>query len=284
MTPHVTPWHADDEILARYAAGTTPPVLSASVEAHLLGCAACRERLGAEVEGGEQDRAWQRLADVIDRPTPSLLGRLGSANRFVRSTVATPAMVVAALSAVALLVLVPLTAAAVTGDAGLLALLVAAPLAPVAAVALAYRVQADPAGEMSLATPTAGFRLVALRAVVVSVAALLATTVALLLVGVWVDLTTSMVLSWCLPGVALAGLVLLAGTTRLDPVQVAGGLSVVWALAVVTGSTWGRRLRPEAVLDVLAQPDLQTAALVVALAALLLTVVRRDTVSYRRTA
>ena len=61
-------------------------------------------------------------------------------------------------------------------------------------------------------------------------------------------------------------------------------LSLGWAAAVVTGSTVGRRLRPDVVLDVLTTPALQTAALVVALAALFLTVARRDTVSYRRTA
>lgn len=284
MNTDRTPWHVDDEDLAGYAAGTTSPVLSTSVETHLLSCAECRQRLGADAETAEVDAAWRRLADEIDRPSPGILGRLDPAHGVARSVVATPAMVVAALSAVALVVLVPLAAAAIAGDAGLVALLVAAPLAPVAAVALAYRDQADPAGEISLATPAAGLRLVALRAFVVAAAALFAATAALLLVGVWVDLTAAIVLSWCLPGLALSTLVLLAGTTRLDPVRVAGVLSLGWAAAVVTGSTVGRRLRPDVVLEVLTTPALQTAALAVALAALFLTVARRDTVSYRRTA
>ena len=38
--------------------------------------------------------------------------------------------------------------------------------------------------------------------------------------------------AWCLPGLALAALVLLAGTTRLDPLHVAVGLSAGWAVAV----------------------------------------------------
>ena len=284
MSQHPTPWHVDDETLAGYASGSTSPVLSTSVETHLLRCADCRLRLAAAAPPTELDEAWHRLADVIDRPSPGILGRFGALHRFTRSTIATPMMVVAALSAVALVVLVPLAAAAVTGDAGLVALLVAAPLAPVAAVALAYRDQSDPAGEISLATPSAGLRLVALRALAVSVAALLAATVALLVVGVWVDLTAAMVLGWCLPGLALSALVLLAGTTRLDPVRVAGVLSAGWAAVVLAGSTVGRRLQPEAALDVMASPALQTAALAVALAALFLTVARRDTVSYRRTA
>ena len=282
-TPH-TPWHVDDEDLAAYAAGGTSPVLSTSVETHLLSCPGCRHRLAADTEQAEVDTAWQRLADTIDRPSPGILSRLGTAHGVARSVVATPAMVVAALSAVALVVLVPLAAAAVAGDAGLVALLVAAPLAPVAAVALAYRDQADPAGEISLATPAAGLRLVVLRAFVVAAAALLAATLMMLLVRVWVDLSAAMVLSWCLPGLALSTLVLLAGTTRLDPVRVAGALSLGWAVAVVTGSTVGRQIRPDVVLDVLTTPALQSAALVVSLGALFLTVARRDTVSYRRTA
>jgi hypothetical protein len=290
MTTPRTPWHVDDETLAGYAAGATSPVLSTSVETHLLACPSCRERLAAETPRTELDAAWEQLADLVDRPSPGPLGRFAPLRRFgiverlARSTVATPTMVLAALAAVALVVVVPLVAAAVTGDAGVVALLVAAPLAPVAAVALAYRDEADPAGEIGLATPSAGLRLVALRSVLVSAAALVAASVALLLLRLWVDLPAAMVLSWCLPGLAFATLVLLAGTTRLDPVRVAGALALGWTTAVVAGSTVGRHLRPEAVLDVIAGPALQTAALAVALAALVLTVARRDTVSYRRTA
>ena len=284
MTTHHTPWHVDDADLLGYAAGTTSPVLSTSVETHLVGCATCRERLGAGVEQDQVEEAWNRLADVVDRPSPGLIDRLGWGHRLARSTIATPTMVAAALCAVALVTLVPLVAAAVAGDAAIVALLVAAPLAPVAAVGLAYREWADPAGEISLATPSAGLRLVAMRALVVSVGALLAATLALLVVGVWVDVTAALVFSWCLPGLALSALVMLAGTTRLDPLQVAGVLAVGWAAAVLAGSVTGRSLRPEAVLEVVASPALQAMALTVALTALSLTVARRDTVSYRRTA
>lgn len=284
MTTHRTPWHVDADDLLAYAEGTTSPVLSTSVEAHLMGCAACRGRLGAAVRPDEVELAWQRLVDVVDRPSHGILDRFGWGHRLARSTVATPTMVAAALCAVALLALVPLVAAAAAGDAAVVALLVAAPLAPVAAVGLAYREWADPAGEISLATPSAGLRLVAMRALVVAVGALLAVGLALLVVGAWVDVTPALVLAWCLPGLALSALVTLAGTTRWDPLQVAGVLAVGWAAAVVTGSVTGRRLRPEAVLEVLASPTLQAVALTVALTALSLTVARRDTVSYRRTA
>ncbi len=284
MTTHQTPWHVADGDLVGYAAGTTSAVVSTSVEAHLMACETCRERLADTTAADEVELAWRSLADVVDRPSPGFLGRLGRGHRLARSAVATPTMAMAALAAIALVVLVPLVAASAAGEAALLALLVAAPLAPVAAAGVAYREWADPAGEISLATASAGLRLVAMRALVVACGALAVSIVALLLVGVWVELPVTLLFSWCLPGLALSALVMLAGTTRFDPVQVAGGLSAAWAAVVVTSSLAGRRLRPEAVLDVVASPAIQVVALSIALTALSLTVARRDAVSYRRTA
>ena len=284
MSTHRTDWHVRDDDLAAYESGVLAPVLATSVEAHLMSCEGCRSRLAAVAPPQDVEKAWRTLADAIDRPSAGILGRLGSRHRLLRSSIATPTMVLAALAAVSLLALVPLVAAAVAGDAALVALLVGAPLAPVAAAGIAYRDWADPAGEISLATPTAGLRLVAMRALVVSVGALLAAAATVLVVGAWVDVPSSLLFSWCLPGLALSALVMLAGTTRLDPLRVALGLGVAWAAAVVAGSTARRSLRPEAVLDVLASPAVQTAALSVAVIALFLTVARRDLVSYRRTA
>jgi len=187
--------------------------------------------------------------------------------------------------AVLLVVLVPLVSAAAFGDAGLTTLVVLAPLAPVAAVALAYRDGSDPSGEMMLAAPTAGLRLVALRALLVAAFAVPCAFLTLLAVDLWLeDVPVRLAFAWCLPGLALSALVLLAGTTRFDPLQVAVGATLGWA-ALIGGSVFAdRTVRPEAVLDVVAAPALQTTALVVAVAALLLVVVRRDTVAYRRTA
>ncbi|GAA1167619.1 hypothetical protein GCM10009584_05720 [Ornithinimicrobium humiphilum] len=282
MSTHA--WHVDDASLTAYSGGTAAPVLAASVEAHLLGCAGCRDRLAAQVDPGAVEAAWARLADHVDRPTPGPLERLGLPPRLARSAVATPVMVLSALAAVALLLMVPVLATVAGDEAALLTLLVVAPLAPVAAAGLAYRDLADPAGEISLATPSSGLRLVAARAVVVSGGALALAVAGLLLAGPWVELSPRAVLSWCLPGVALSTLVLLAGTTRLDPLRVATTLAAAWAALVITGSTVRRALRPDLVLDVLASPATQYLALAVALVAAVLTVARRDTVSYRRTA
>ena len=161
-----------------------------------------------------------------------------------------------------------------------------APLAPVAAVAIAYRGWSDPAGEICLATPTAGLRLVAMRALVVSLAALpLAFARSAGRRHLDQAVPMRLAVAWCLPGLALAALVLLAGTTRIDPLHVA--LAVERRLGgsrSLAAATVRRTLRPEIFIDILASPAFQAAALVVALRRCLLTVARRDAVAYRRVA
>jgi hypothetical protein len=278
-------WHVAERDLVEYGEGTLDAVPAASVETHLIRCADCRSSLGRAAGSGTREQAWQRLADTIDRPSPSVLDRLTFGHFPARSAVATPAMARAALVAVALVGLVPLVLAAVAENAAPLAILVLAPLAPVAAVALAYREWADPAGEITLATPTAGLRLVAMRALVVSVVAIVLTVSVLLVLDAWVDVPTGLAFAWCLPGLALAALVLLAGTTRLDPLTVAVTLSGGWAAVLVFTAATGRRsLRYEVLLDVVAASAFQFAALAIAVAALVLTAARRDAVTYRRTA
>ncbi len=283
MSTHRPEWHVADPDLEEYAAGSVGVVPAASIETHLLACPRCRDQLG-RIDTDDRDAAWERLTDAIDHPSPTLLERLTRRHRLARSAVATPVMVRAALVAVALVGIIPLLAAFVVGDAAPLALLVVAPLAPVAAVALAYRDWSDPAGEITLATPTAGIRLVAMRAVVVSLGALVLAFTGLFLAELWVDVPTRLAFAWCLPGLALAALVMLAGTTRLDPLPVAAGLSLAWAATLLVGATTRRSLRYEAVLDLVAGPAVQSAALVLAVTAIALTVVRRDAIAYRRTA
>jgi hypothetical protein len=250
-------------------------VLAASLESHLVSCATCRARLGALADVAERDRAWDRLADAIDRPSRSPW--------ILRSAIATPLMMQAALAAVLLLGLVPLVAASAFGDSGLVALLVLAPLAPVAAVALAYRDGTDPSGELALAAPTAGLRLVAQRALLVSALTLPLAFAALGAVDLWIeDVPVRLALAWCLPGLALSALVLLSGTTRLDPTVVALTASGGWTLFVATVVTVRRTLRPEVFAELVATPSVQLTALAVAVVAISLTVVRRDAIAYRR--
>lgn len=285
MTTEPREWHIGEHEFAAYEGGTAHRALAASLEAHLLRCARCRAGLAVRTPETETDQAWARLADDVDRPSRSLMGRLTGGHWFAGSVLATPALLQAALAAVVLVGLVPLVTALAAGEAGVVALLVLAPLAPMAAVAIAYRNRVDPSGEISLATPSAGLRLVTLRALLVSLVALPLAFGVLLAVDSWAtEVPMRLGAAWCLPGLALAGLVLLAGTTRADPAQVAAGLSLGWAAAVVGTVTVRRSLRPEVFIDLIASPAAQTIALAVALTALTLTAVRRDAVAYRRTA
>jgi len=276
VSTHHTTWHADDGDLGDYLAGRTTTVLAASIESHLVSCAACRARLGTLTDVVERDQAWDRLADAIDRPS--------RAPWIVRSAIATPVMVQAAVVAVLLVGLVPLLAATAWGDRGLVTLLVLAPLAPVAAVALAYRDTSDPSGEMGLAAPVAGLRLVALRALLVAAVALPIAVGVLLGVDRWIgDVPVRLAFAWCLPGLALAALVLLAGTTRLDPTYVAVAASTGWAFLIGAIVVAERSVRLDLFTDAVAGPAVQGVALAVAAAAVTITVVRRDAVAYRRT-
>ena len=264
-------WHADEETLRSWASGSAAPLLAASVESHLLRCEECRRRTGtlsARDTASDAVRRWDRLADRIDRPRSNPLLRLG---------LATPGLRAAWLASIVLLLALPVVVAVVGVRLPLFMAL--APVAPLAAVALTYGRHAEPAGELALATPTAGLRVVAVRALLVALTAVpIGVGGALLL-----ELPTSVAFGWLLPGAALASLVALAGTTRLDPAAVAASLGSVWAVAVSWPAA-SRRLPADLVSQLLASAPSQLTALAVAFAAIALTIVRRDAVAYRRNA
>jgi hypothetical protein len=280
VTTPTAAWHAADKDLLAYRAWACSPVLAASLETHLVRCGTCRASMGRLAGGDDTERRWARLADAVDRPSPSLLTRLGvtggSDRGLVRATLATPAMKVAWAVSVLAVVLVPMIASLSGARGAPLLLMALAPLAPMAAVALAYREVADPAGEIALAASAAGVRLVAMRAAVAS-----APIVVLGLgTAILVDMPVPAAAAWLLPGAALAAVVLLAGTTRVDPAHVAVGLGALWAVAVASPA---RARDVAAVVDTLAGPAVQATALAIAVTAVLLTVGRRDLVAYRRT-
>src|SRR5690348_5527112 len=84
-------WHLLDDDLGRYIAGTAPPPLLWSVEAHLLACGACRERLATSYSGTRD--SWQRLDVALDEPragrVEALLVRLGVSDVTARLLAAT---------------------------------------------------------------------------------------------------------------------------------------------------------------------------------------------------
>ncbi len=268
-------WHLSADMLSDYVGGPShpdpvDPVLAASVEAHLMRCAACRADLAAVTAASSSDteRRWTALTEVVDVPRGARLGRIGLATRPLLSAWAL---------ALALLIVIPLVPLVVLGEAVPTLLLALAPLAPTAAVALSYRVASDPAGEMSLATPMAGLRLVSRRVLLVGAAALPLGVGAALVLG----LPWSLALAWILPGMALSALALLAGTTRLDPWYAAAAFGSVWALAVGTPSAL-RRTSADLVAQHVASAEVQLPALAIALAAVALTFSRRERIAYGR--
>jgi len=266
----VNTWHVTPDVLTAYR-GDGDTILAASVEAHLMSCVACRKALaesGGSRAAAETERRWSSLTDVVDRPRSSPLARIG---------VSTPPLRLAWVAALLLVFVVPVLVRLIVGAAVPTLLLALAPIAPSIAVALAYREVADPAGEMALAAPMAGLRLISARALLVGAVAAPVGVLAAFLLG----LPLHVAVAWLLPGLALSALVLLAGTTRLDPGVVAGVLGVAWALGVA-GPSATRRIPADVVADQVAGAPVQLIALAIATAALALAVSRREQVAYRR--
>lgn len=266
-------WHASPEDLTSYRAGGASPTVAASLDAHLIRCDRCRQALSqvdAPGAAADSERRWQmveaRLGARASRgPARSLL-RLGVSSR---------PLAAALLLAVAFLIAVPLVVASISGRSVEATLLAGAPLAPMVAVALSYRRETDPVGELALAAPLAGIRLVSRRALLVAAVSAPVGVAGGLALGI----PLGVALAWLLPGLALSVLVLLAGTTRLDPAIVTACLGSAWALAVSVAA-W--RDGADMVARALAGAPTQLMSLLVAVLALALFVGRRDRLSYRR--
>lgn len=264
-------WHVVTEDLRTYRAGAAQPALAHSIETHLVACAECRRafaRSGDPAAAADSARRWEAVATTVDESTTSPLLRLGVATRPLAAALGV---------AVLLLAVLPLAVDALAGPERVATMLLAgAPLAPMLAVAFAYRREADPVGELSLAAPVAGIRLVAHRALLVSLAGVPLGVVAGLVTG----LPAGVALAWLLPGLALSGCVLAAGTTRLDPALVAAVLGAAWALSVTLAD---RRGSGDVVVDLVAAAPTQLISLAAAAAAFTIAVARRDRLSYRST-
>lgn len=266
-------WHVTHPHLDSYKGGTAPAVLVDSIEAHLLHCEECRAALAGtgQADGGasrldESDRRWAAISARIDAGASRPTLRLGIATRPLAT-----ALAVAAL----LLVVLPAVVAALAGTERVPTMVLAgAPLAPMLAVVFAYRRETDPAGELSLAAPVSGIRLVARRALLVALAGIPLGVGTALATG----LSLEVALAWLLPGLALSGAVLLASTTRVDPAAVAAVLGGGWA---VTIGVFDRLRSADVVVDLVTGAPTQVGSLVTAAVVLAVAFARRDRLSYR---
>jgi hypothetical protein len=262
-----TAWHVDDAALARWVEGTDGSVTGASVEQHLLTCAACRAKVPAEPV---VDQVWARVRDLIEVPRVSLVERLVRRTGFsaadARIVAVSPAFRGAWLAGLTAL-LVFVTIAGNYGESrGQLAFLILAPLVPALAVALGYDPELDEALESECATPYSRLRLVLLR------------SAALLLVAVPAFVAASLVLPgqiafwWLAPAAGCTALVLVL-SAWVAPLTATGAVGTGWLLLVVSVARQG------AAADVLGEDYLASYAALTA-GALLLLVLRRGRLAW----
>lgn len=232
-----TPWHLDTDLVDSYANGTTGPVLTASVEAHLMGCAGCRELTRPAADPARRERVWAEVLEKVEAPRRRVLERLLASAGVDDSTAllvaATPALYGAWVSAVAaVLSLALFTAYAVPH--GIVLFLALAPVLPVLGVALAYGDVGDPTTEVAEASPYSRARLLFLRSAVVVTAA----TVPALLVGVLVPGPSWLAVAWLVPALALSALTFVLGA--FAPTElVAGAVALAWMALVLPGLRTG---------------------------------------------
>ena len=230
-------WHLDTALVDSYARGSTGPVLTASVEAHLMRCAGCRELTRPVADQARQDRVWAEVLERVEAPrrrlVERLLARAGADDSTALLVAATPALSGAWISAVAVVLSVALfTAYAV--PQGIVVFLALAPVLPVLGVALTYGDLADPTTEITEASPYSSTRLLFLRSLVVVGTA----TVPALLVGMLVPGPARLAVAWLLPALALSGLTYVLGS-YVRPETVGGAVTLAWLALVLPG------LRPD---------------------------------------
>lgn len=228
-------WHVDDEQLAAYTAGRLDDIRSSSAEAHLVACALCRRQVSALVDADRAAGVWANVVDAVDSPRPGVvewvLRRMGMAEASARMLAATPSLQLSWLLAVVSALGFSVLAAQAGGERRLALFLMVAPLLPLAGVAAAYGPVIDPTHETTSATPSAGFRLLLLRAsAVFSVTFALATISALGLPGL--DANAA---AWVLPALGLT-LSSLALSTVVAPEHAAMAVAAAWVLGVTAAA------------------------------------------------
>jgi len=228
----MTGWHVDEETLARYARGQGPLSLGASVEAHLLSCARCRDLLTPAVELDRLESLWDDVVERVDAPRPGTVERLLRLARVSEDTArllaATPSLRTSWLLALAA-VLVFAAVASDVHDRGTLFFLTIAPILPVAGVAAAFHRGLDPAYEIGLAAPYSQFKLLLLRSAAVTAV----TCAAALVAGLLLPERALTAAAWLLPALALTSLTLVLAR-RVDVVYAAASVGAIWVATVVS--------------------------------------------------
>jgi hypothetical protein len=225
-------WHVDDSLLRSWVDGIAGPVLSVSVEQHMLHCTRCRTEVASLVPRTDLEPVWESVLAAVELPqlgfAERLLTRLGlhpSDSMVIASAVT---LRVAWLTGMVGVLFFVVLAGLLADDGGVALFLVAAPLLPVASVAAAYGPASDPSYEAVHVTPYPMMRLVLLRTVSVLV------TSVPLVVGAGLLLPTSAVVAvaWLMPAIGFIPVVLTA-SAWINPDHAATAVGIGWVAAVM---------------------------------------------------
>jgi hypothetical protein len=244
----MTTWHASDTALRDWVNGASGPLVSASVEQHIVHCEQCRTTVASLVPAESLAAGWEPILAAVEIPRPSLaarcLDRLGVPPSNTMVIAAAPVVRAAWVAGLIAVLGFTLLAATAGSDSALSVFLAVAPLIPVVGVAGAYRPSADPSYEIVLAAPYPMIRLVLLRTAAVLVGALPLTVVA----GLALPISTGAAVAWLLPAAGFT-VGVLAASAWVEPEYAAFAIGIGWVAAVV----WATRVgEPLAVLAPLA--------------------------------
>ena len=271
-------WHVGQGTATQYAHQQLDPVSTASVEAHLLECAACRDLVGAEASSAvgvsALDGLWDGIVDAIDQPhigwVERLLRRAGLADTTARLVAAAPRAPRAYALAVGLSLLLAYVAAESSYDDMFGMFLLVAPLGPLVATAVSFSRFTDPAFELLGTVPTSPLRVLLVRTVAAVAPAIVLTATSF----VWTVDRGWLAAAWLLPSLALCATALALSTwVAIERAALAVGAGWLVAPLVI-------RIHARALLDAFAGV-IQIGSAVALAAAVVVVVVRHSVIEYR---
>jgi hypothetical protein len=225
-------WHVAPAVLSDYVEGRLDALAGASVEQHLLGCAACRTAVVPLVEDPVFDEVWAEVMTRVERPPLAapvrLARRLGLAEPSSVLLAASASMRTAWFSSSVVALGFAFLASRFTEGGALWPFLVVAPLVPTLGVAVSYGSSAESLEMLLTTTPYGRPRLILVRALAVLVTCLpLAFALSLLLPGpAWVAA------AWLGPALAMIP-VMMAIASFVGPRSAAAVLALLWTGLVV---------------------------------------------------
>ncbi|MEZ5380745.1 MAG: zf-HC2 domain-containing protein [Microthrixaceae bacterium] len=232
-------WHVPPNMLGNYLDDAVDQPTASSVEAHLIGCATCRNALADRSDPTVVTDSWISIGRAIDDEFESrverVASRAGVSDRDVRTLAPTLSLQGAWMAATLLALLAAALLArhvdAPSDGLARMLFLTVASLAPLIAVVTALSAASEPAPEIARATPASRLRTAAVRAGTVMVAAIAIGLIAsAVLPGGLIE-----GVAWLLPAVALSGVGALSAG-RVSPTTAIGWLGCAWVVIVAVAA------------------------------------------------